>query len=211
MTIVTVSAARILLLGVAAAVLAGCAGDVASTPPASAPTPSPTVAAPSATPAASLPSDAPAWLSTGLTDVRTGEEFTITGLGADLVVVHGMAQACPVCPAQASEIEKLLEEFGPDGGVVAVSLDIAAGEDASSLAAYAASGGYDWRFAVAPPQIVTEFGSLYGPQFTDPQSDPIVLVHWSGRVLALPPGPKSAENLKETIIGFMGFGFDGGL
>ena len=200
------AALSILLSLAAVGAVAGCTGAGASPSP----TPAPTSAAtPSAstgeeTPAASLPTDAAQWLSMDLTDVATGETFTIADLEAEVVLVQGMAQWCPTCRSQAGEIKKLLEAFGEDGGVVAVSLDIDVNEDAASLKKYAAAAGFPWRFAVAPADLLREFSSLYGSQYLNPPSAPIILVNAKGTVLPLPAGLKSVATLQQSVTGFLG-------
>jgi thiol-disulfide isomerase/thioredoxin len=190
-----------------AAALAACT-SAAATPSATVQTTpqatSEATASPSQAPAASLPAGAPGWLSMELTDVTTGEKFTIAGLGSDVVLVQNMAQWCPTCRSQAGEVKKVAEAFGEEGGLSIVSLDVDPNEDAASLKAYVAKEGFGWHFAVAPADLLREIDDLYGTQYLNPPSAPMLLVKADGSVLPLSTGIKSAEKLQETIIGFLG-------
>jgi len=200
--------ARLSLLSLAAALmLTGCTATSASPSAAIQTTPGATAAASdpeSQAPAGSISDDAPEWLSIELTDVATGEKFTIAGLGSDVVLIQNMAQWCTTCRAQAEEVKKLRQAFGVEDGLAIVSLDIDVNEDAATLKAYRAKAGYNWRFAVAPADVLREIGDLYGAQFLNPPSAPMLLVNSQGAVLPLPSGLKTAATLQETIIGYMG-------
>jgi thiol-disulfide isomerase/thioredoxin len=189
-----------------AVAMAACTSAAASpsATPVSTPVASATASAVQQTPAASLPADAPGWLSIELTDVTSGEKFTIAGLGSHVVLIQNMAQWCPTCRSQAGEVKKVAEAFGEEGGLSIVSLDVDPNEDAASLKAYAAKEGFGWRFAVAPADLLREIDDLYGTQYLNPPSAPMLLVKADGSVLPLSTGIKSAEKLQETIIGFLG-------
>jgi len=185
--------------------LAGCTGVAASPTVQATPEATPEASATqSQTPGASLPPGAPGWLSMDLTDVTTGEKFTIAGLGSDVVLVQNMAQWCPTCRSQAGEVKKVSDAFGDEGGLSIVSLDVDPNEDAASLKAYVAKEGFGWHFAVAPADLLREIDDLYGTQYLNPPSAPMLLVKADGSVLPLSTGIKSAEKLQETIIGFLG-------
>ncbi len=202
-----VGQARSLVLALAVVTaLAGCT-PAAATPSAAQPTPAATPIdspAESQLPPASLWADAPAWLSMELTDVTTGEKFTIAGLGSQAVLIENMAQWCPTCRSQAGEVKALRQAFADEEGLAIVSLDVDVNEDAASLKAYAAQAGFDWRFAVAPPDVLREMADLYGSQYLNPPSAPMLLVNSKGAVLPLPFGVKSAATLQETIAGYLG-------
>ena len=83
--------------------------------------------------------------------------------------------------------------------LVTISLDIDSNEGSDILEAHAARNGFDWLFAVAPVDVAREIGNLYGAQFLNPPSTPILLVDRTGEVHLLPFGIKSADDLIKEI------------
>jgi hypothetical protein len=202
MRICTSRLVRPALLAIAAAsALAGC-GSTAATPSV-VPTPPPT-ATPEASPSESATSsvDSRQWLAVELTDVATGEKFAIADI-PDLILVQGLTRSSAECKSQAEELKKLRRAWDGEGLTI-VSLDLDAADDPASLKAYAAAAGYDWRFAVAPADVVSALGQLYGAQSVDPASAPMWLVTLGGSALSLPPGVKSAQDLQDTATGSTG-------
>jgi thiol-disulfide isomerase/thioredoxin len=145
----------------------------------------------------------PAWFSAELTDVATGETFAISDFEDKVVVVETMAIWCPSCLRQQQEVLALHEALGMRDDLVTVALDIDPNEDADSLKAYAARNGFDWHYAVAPRDVAREIGQLYGDQFLNPPSTPILIVDRHGEVHPLPFGVKNAEELEEALAPFL--------
>lgn len=154
---------------------------------------------PEATIAASAAPSIPDWYGFAMTDVRTGQTFTIGDFAGKVVLIEGMAQWCPNCRAQEDEVIKLHEMLGNPGDLVSVSLDVDVNEDDASLRKYAASLGYDWYFAVAPLAVARALGNLYSAQFLNPPVAPMLLIDRDGRAYGLPYGLKSAEALRLTV------------
>ncbi len=142
---------------------------------------------------------APDWFDIEMTDVRTGQPFTINDFAGRVVLIETMAQWCPTCESQENEVIKLHELLGNPEDLVSVSLDVDLNEDEASLKDYAAAHGYDWYFAVAPLEVARALGNLYSAQYLNPPVAPMLLIDRNGDVYGLPFGLKSAESLQKTI------------
>ena len=145
--------------------------------------------------AASLPD----WFNVKITDVRTGQTFTINDFAGKVVLIETMAQWCPTCESQENEVIKLHARLGNPEDLVSVSLDVDLHEDEASLKEYAAARGYDWYFAVAPLEVARALGNLYSAQYLNPPVAPMLLIDRNGDVYGLPYGLKSAEALQKTV------------
>ena len=71
------------------------------------------------------------------------------------------------------------------------------------LKMYLEKHGFTWHYAVAPPEMSREIGNLYGEQFLNPPSAPVLIIDRHGEVHPLPFGLKPAEDLQEAIIPFL--------
>lgn len=165
---------------VLAFILAACSPS-AATPPGTAATP-PGTAAPDAGPL----------LAHELTDVRSGETFTLAELSAEQpVIVEAMAIWCTTCLSQQREVVQAheLADFH------SVGIDVDPNEDAGDLAEYAERQGFDWRFVKADAELVKLLTDRYGFGVTNPPSTPTFVVA-DGQVRALEFGRvRSAEEL----------------
>lgn len=147
--------------------------------------------------------DAPAWFGVSLANVRTGEAFTVNDFRGKVVLVELMAQWCPNCKKQQEQVKLLNEQLGMPADLVTVVLDVDPNEDAASLKSYAESNGFDWNYAIAPVEVSREIGKLYGENFLNPPSTPILIIDRKGEVHPLPFGIKSAEDLMKAIEPFL--------
>jgi thiol-disulfide isomerase/thioredoxin len=135
-----------------------------------------------------------------MTDVQTGEPFTINDFAGKVVLLETMAIWCPTCRSQGDEVVRLHELLGDSADLVSISLDIDMGEDAAMLKEYAETLGYDWRFAVAPLLVARALGNEYSAQYLNPPVSPMLVIDREGNVLGLPFGSvKSAEGLQEVV------------
>jgi hypothetical protein len=155
------------------------------------------------TPAPDAMMEAPAWFGASFTDVRTGDTFSIKDFAGKVVLVETMAVWCPTCKRQQGEIKALHELLGMPADLVSISLDIDPNEDSEYLKAYVEDNTFDWIYAVSPAEVSREIGNLYGDQFLNPPSAPILIVDRQGGVHPLPFGVKSAEDLKAEIEPFL--------
>lgn len=149
----------------------------------------------------------PAWYSTAFTDAGTGETFRIEDFKGKVVLVETFAQWCPTCLRQQKEFVRLHEMLGMPDDLLTVSLDVDPNEDAAMLQGYLEKHGFDWRFAITSTETMREIGNLYGQQFLNPPSAPVLIIDRKGEAHALPFGVKSAEDLQEALKPYL----DGGM
>lgn len=163
----------------------------------------PTTGNVSENPAESPLLDSPAWFGMLLTNVNSGESFSINDFTGKVVLVETMAQWCPSCKKQQQEIKSLLEHLGMPADLVIIALDIDPNENSETLKTYASNNGFNWIYAVAPIDISREIGNLYGDQFLNPPSTPILIIDRKGEAHPLPFGIKSSKELIEVVEQFL--------
>jgi cytochrome oxidase Cu insertion factor (SCO1/SenC/PrrC family) len=146
---------------------------------------------------------APAWYDAELTDVNTGTAFKVADLKGKVVLVETMAVWCPTCLQQAGQIQALNKLLGQRNDYVSLSLDIDPNENAADLKAYTAKNGFDWQYAVAPAAVAREIGQLYGDQFLNPPSTPVLIIDRQGEAHPLPFGVKSAQTLQDALSPYL--------
>lgn len=139
-----------------------------------------------------------AWRTAELTDVRTGETFTVDGLRGSLVAIEPMAIWCSTCRTQQGEAAAALDLLAtPD--LVYISLDVDPNERAADLATYADDLGFDWRFVVATPEVAGSLADAFGPQILSPPSTPLIVVGPDGEVVDQHYGIVRADDLAEQL------------
>jgi thiol-disulfide isomerase/thioredoxin len=141
----------------------------------------------------------PVWFQASLTNVNDGTAFVINDFAGKVVLVETMAVWCPTCKRQQDQINSLHNEIGMNPDLVTISLDIDPNENATMLQTYAADNGFDWIYAVAPKDVAHDIGSLYGDQFLNPPSTPMLIIDRNGEAHPLPFGVKSADDLMKAI------------
>lgn len=141
----------------------------------------------------------PAWFSVPLVDVHTGESFTIDDHKGQVVLVETMAVWCSNCLRQQREVQALHTALGEREDFTSIALDIDPNENVNILRNFATKNGFDWLYVVAPVEVANQFGELYGQQFLNPPSTPILLIDRHGEVHTLPFGIKSATELQSSV------------
>lgn len=195
------SLARIGALGLAVALLgaacSGSGGSVGSTAGTSG-TPEPTESAgPSqlatdGTGGGTGILDAP-WATAQLTDVRDGSTFSIADFEGQTIFVQNMAIWCINCRAQQNDAREALAQLPDD--VVYIALDVDPNETAADLRAYADQNDFDWRYAVASPDVLRALESDFGPLVLSPPSTPLIVIGKDGTITRTLDGHKSVETL----------------
>lgn len=147
--------------------------------------------------------DTPSWFDVTLTNVRTGEDFSINALMGKVVLVENLAMWCSNCKQQQIQVKTFLEEIGMNKDLVVIGLDIDPNEKSADLKKYTDNNGFSWVYAIAPVEVSREIGNLYGDQFLNPPSTPIFLIDSKGQVHPLPFGIKSADELKDFVEPFL--------
>ncbi|MEJ2550514.1 MAG: TlpA disulfide reductase family protein [Anaerolineales bacterium] len=145
----------------------------------------------------------PAWFEMPMTDVRSGEEFTISDLSGKVILVETMAMWCPTCLKQEGEVKQVQELLGARDDFVNIALDVDPKENAEALKSYVDEHGFDWIFSVASPEIARDLGNRYSAQLLNPPLVPMLIIDKNGDVYGLPYGLKSAEALHITLLSYL--------
>jgi len=138
-----------------------------------------------------------------MTDVLTGQDFSMNDFSGKVVLMETMAEWCSTCLQQQIEVKKLQGLINNSKDVVHVSLDTDFHEDAASLKEYAATWGFDWYFAVAPLEVDRAPGNLYSAEFMNPPFAPMLFIDRQGGVHVLPFGIKKAEALQSALTPYL--------
>lgn len=136
----------------------------------------------------------PAWLTTELTDVRSGETFTIASLESP-VLLETFAVWCSRCFAQ-QETLRTFHDRNPE--VTSVALNIDPNEDSDKVRRHAEENDFDWRYAVSPAPVTDSLVSQFGSSMTVAPRVPKVRVCDDGAT-RLDNGVKSADWLAEAM------------
>ncbi|HET9914704.1 MAG TPA: TlpA disulfide reductase family protein [Anaerolineales bacterium] len=145
------------------------------------------------------PTVTPDWFNMELTDVQTGETFTMNDYAGKVVLLETMAMWCPSCLLQAGQVQKLHEVLGNPEDLISVSLDVDVNEDVASLKSYAVEYGLDWHLAVAPLEVARALGNLYTAQYLNPPLSPMLIIDREGNVHHLEYGLKKVETLQKIV------------
>ena len=147
--------------------------------------------------------EAPAWYSVSLTDVNTGDAFAISDLKGKVILVETMAVWCSNCFKQQTEVKTLHVTLGERDDFVSIGIDIDPNEDAAKLQSFVAGNGFDWKYIVATADVSRDISALYGAQFLNPPSTPMLIIDRHGDVHPLPFGIKSADDLLQALQPFL--------
>ncbi len=147
--------------------------------------------------------DAPAWFAVTFTDARTGETFSINDFKGKVVLVETLAQWCSNCKQQQGQVVELHKLLGERADFVSFGLDIDTNEELADLTGYVQTNGFDWFYSVATPEVAREIGNLYGAQFLNPPSTPMLVIDRHGEAHPLPFGIKSAQELYDALLPFL--------
>ena len=142
-------------------------------------------------------SDAAAWQNITLTNVRTGETFTLADFAGKTIFVEPMATWCTNCRRQLTNVSSARAQFGEDVVFVALSVETNVSND--DLQAYTESTGFDWVFAVATPELLQELVALYGQTITNPPSTPHFIIRPDGSTTDLITGIEEVETIVSQI------------
>lgn len=145
----------------------------------------------------------PIWFNSVLTDVHTGETFNIQDFQGKVVLVETLAQWCTNCLQQQKQVLELHRQLGERDDFISLGLDIDPNEDAVTLKNYIERNGFTWRYAVSPIEVSREISQLYGDQFLNPPSTPMLIIDRTGEVHLLPFGIKSASELQSALEPFL--------
>jgi len=143
--------------------------------------------------------DTPDWFDVPLVDIRTGQTFTINDHHGKVILVETLAMWCSSCLKQQNEVKALHELLSAEDRFVSIGLDIDINEEAEDLKAYTDNNQFDWLYVIAPVEVAREISMLYGAQFLNPPSTPILVIDKSGEVHLMNFGIKSADDLYDFV------------
>ncbi len=145
----------------------------------------------------------PKWYSTPLTDVNTGKVFTIEENLGKVILVETLAIWCSNCYKQQIEVARFHGLLGERDDFISLGIDIDPNEDIVLLTGYVSKNGFDWLYAVASGEMIDEISLLYGPQFLNPPSTPMLIIDRKGNAHPLDFGIKSAEELLNNVLPYL--------
>jgi cytochrome oxidase Cu insertion factor (SCO1/SenC/PrrC family) len=145
----------------------------------------------------------PGWFNLPLTNVNSGETFRVSDLKGKVVLVEPMAIWCSKCLSQQQQVQSLHGLVGERDDFVTLILAVDPNETADALKKYSNRHGFNGHYAVAPAELSREFAQLYGSQFLNPPSTPMLIIDRHGQVHSLPFGIKSAQELYQAASPFL--------
>lgn len=80
-----------------------------------------------------------------------------------------------------------------------VSIDVDTSENADQLRRFTEQYGFDWRFAIAPREMLVELQRSYGTQFLTPPSEPMFVVDPKGEPHLLAFGRRDANTIRGIV------------
>lgn len=161
--------------------------------PAAAPSPgSPSTPAPPSAPSGPVLDQE--WATATLTDVTTGRPFRIADFGGKVVFIETMAIWCVNCRVQQADAQSALEKLDRSK-VVYIVLDVEPSEKPADLAAYREQNGWDFVYAVSPPEVSRALAAEFGDLVLNPPATPIVVVGTDGTVTLTDFGHKDPDAL----------------
>lgn len=149
---------------------------------------------------------APDWFGRELVNVRSGNSFTLKDFQGKVVLVETMAIWCTNCLQQQKQVLELHDMLGERDDFISLGLDIDPFEQAPDLKTYVENNGFHWVYAVSPKETSQELSQLYGQQFLNPPSTPMLIVDRHGEAHPLPFGIKSAADLQQALAPFLNEG-----
>ncbi len=139
------------------------------------------------------------WATMTLTDVTTGQPFTIADFAGRTVFVEAMAIWCTNCRAQQGRFTEALAKVDP-GRVAYVVLTVDPSESAGDLARYKQSRGFTGTYAVAGREVSAALKDAFGPNVLNPPSVPLIQVSPGGEV-SFGTGGESVDTIVATVTG----------
>jgi len=151
----------------------------------------------------SMMMDLPGWFGAELLNVNSRENFNVSDFQGKTVLVETMAIWCSNCLKQQQELKAWYESMEPNDNLVVLVLDIDTNDSPDKLKDYTAKHGFAWNYAVASVDVAREIGMLYGDQFLNPPSTPMLIIDPHGETHLLPFGHKTAADLTAALAPFL--------
>jgi thiol-disulfide isomerase/thioredoxin len=139
------------------------------------------------------------WATATLTDVTTGQPFTIADFAGRTVFVEAMAIWCTNCRAQQGRFTDALSQIDPDR-VAYVVLTVEPSEGAEDLARYRQSQDFTGTYAVAGKDVSAALRDEFGANVLNPPSVPLITISPAGDI-SFGTGGESVEAIVATAAG----------
>jgi thiol-disulfide isomerase/thioredoxin len=139
----------------------------------------------------------PSWFSTELTDVRTGETYTLNDFKGERVVVEAFAVWCPKCTAQQKTIMDIRSQGEDD--VIHVNLNLDPSEDEDKVRSHIESNGFDWYYSVAPSSMGQALVESFGAGVASAPTIPMWIICEDQSFEFLDRGQKSKADIDEAF------------
>jgi major membrane immunogen (membrane-anchored lipoprotein) len=143
------------------------------------------------------------WQQIALTNVRSGETFTLADFAGKTVFVEPMATWCTNCRRQLTNVQAARSQLNNED-VVFVALSVETNISDAELAQYTEDTGFDWIFAVATPGLLDELVSIHGRSIINPPSTPHFIIRPDGTTTELVTGIESPDQLITQITDAQG-------
>ena len=147
--------------------------------------------------------DLPNWYTQQLEDVNADMVFQVSDFQGKVVLVETMAVWCSTCFRQQQEVIQLHEMLGERDDFVSLGINIDPNEDEVKLRSYIQENNFFWKYVVASDELINEIGELYGAQYLNPPSAPMLIIDKQGEEHLLPFGLKRAEDLQQSLQPFL--------
>jgi thiol-disulfide isomerase/thioredoxin len=144
-----------------------------------------------------------AWYRVDFTDAASGKIFSIDAFKGKVILVETLAIWCPTCLSQEQQVLALQKSLAGRTDFINIGLDIDTNEKLADLKTYVAMNGFNWQYSVASPAVAHEIGNLYGAQFLDPPSTPMLIIDRQGEAHLLPFGVKSTQTLLNDLSPYL--------
>tara|TARA_Y100000310_G_C20577500_1_gene761175 strand:- start:315 stop:821 length:507 start_codon:yes stop_codon:yes gene_type:complete len=140
------------------------------------------------------------WTTVELTDIRTGQTFSIEQYQGTPILLESFAVWCPSCTNQQQNTKEFHEMVGDE--VISISLDTDPNEDETTVHDHILEHDFDWLYAIAPTEMTNALIDEFGLTVVSAPSIPIILICEDQEQKTLLTGTKSAEELQEAISDF---------
>ena len=137
------------------------------------------------------------WMDIVLTDVVTGETFSIGDFKGKPILLESFAVWCPTCRRQQQEVKELKSR--EVDAIIHISLDTDPNEDEAKVKEHSETYGFDWYFAVAPIELTNDLIDEFGLAVVNAPGAPVMLICEDQSSRLLRSGVKSADDLLEEI------------
>lgn len=150
------------------------------------------------TPTETATANAASWREVELTDIQSGNSFTISQFEGRPVLLEFFAVWCPVCTDQQKVLRDVTDR---KDDLVVISLNTDPNEDADRVRSHLEDyDGFDWRYAIAPSAMTQSLIDQFGSVIATPPAAPIVRVCPDGAgSLVGDRGVKPADELVTAV------------